>query len=121
MNHQGPLCWVHEDFDIQKGYNSPKWTSYMKINKQTSPDLLRLRSVLVLQLFTTPSLWGHDLNASVKLLGIDFLWSDQSIVLALFPPPFSCSHFVSGNSEPEAGHCGLGDVQGTHVEGANDF
>lgn len=34
------------------------------------------------------------------------------VVLATFPQQLSCSHFVSGNTEAQAGHGGLGDVLG---------
>jgi len=42
------------------------------------------------------------------------------MMLAAFPQQLGCSHFVSGNTEAEAGHRGLG-YEGTHLEGANDL
>lgn len=49
-------------------------------------------------------------KCTAEAVGIDFLLSE--LALAASPQQLSCSHFVSGNTEAEAGHWSLGDEQG---------
>lgn len=84
------LNWIHTtllcgNVKLNQGIQKIKsWPQKIEVN-------------ICVQLVTTPSMWGHDLNASK--------WSCQyrlpldRVVLALFPQQLSCSHFVSGNTK----------------------